>query len=136
MRKTLFKGCYLTLERLDIRLPNGEKAIREVVRVRDAAAVLPVDEKGQVHLVRQRRPAIGRTIVEVPAGLLDQGESAEEAAVRECEEETGYRPRQLIRLLTYAHAEGYSTGFIPCIWEEICCGREKFIWIALNLSSR
>jgi ADP-ribose pyrophosphatase len=111
-REELFSGIYLRLERLTVRLPDGRTAEREVVSVRDAVAVLPVDAEGSVRLVRQHRPAIGRTLLEVPAGLIQPGEDPEEAARRECGEETGVRPARLRRLITYAHAEGYSTGFI------------------------
>lgn len=111
-REKLFEGNYLDLDRYKIQLPDGKSAIREVVKVCNAVAVLPVDDKGYAHLVRQHRPAIGKTIIEVPAGLIDNGEDENDSAVRECEEETGYKPEKLIKLITYAHAEGYSTGFI------------------------
>jgi ADP-ribose pyrophosphatase len=111
-RERVFKGGYLSLDRLTVRLPDGRTAQREVVAVQDAVAILPVDPEGRVRLVRQHRPAIGRTILEAPAGLIQTGEDAAEAAKRECEEETGVRPAEARRLITYAHAEGYSTGFI------------------------
>ena len=111
-RERVFKGDYLCLDRLTVRLPDGSTAVREVAVVRDAAAVLPLDKDGCVHLVRQHRPAVGRTLTEVPAGLIQPGESPEDAARRECEEETGFSPHVLKKLITYAHAEGYSTGFI------------------------
>jgi ADP-ribose pyrophosphatase len=63
----------------------------EVVRRHDATAVLPVTPDDQVVLVRQFRPSVRRTIVEVPAGILDvDGEDALTAAGRELLEETGY----------------------------------------------
>jgi ADP-ribose pyrophosphatase len=108
----LYKGRYLDLERMKVRLATGRTTSREVVRVKDTVAVLPVDDDGRAHLVRQHRHAIDTTLVEVPAGLIDPGESAREAAKRECAEEIGYRPVELIELLRYAHAEGYSTGFM------------------------
>jgi len=111
-RKKLYGGKYLNLERLEVLLPNGKSGIREIVGVKDAVAVLPIDSAGNAYLVRQHRPAIGRTIVEIPAGVIDRGEDARTCALRECEEETGYKPEVLTELLTYAHAEGYSTGFI------------------------
>jgi len=111
-QEEIFKGRYLHVKRLEIKLPNGSRCIREVVAVRNAVAVLPIDADRKARLVRQHRPAIGRSIIEVPAGLIDPGESEEDAALRECEEETGLRPGKLQRLITYAHAEGYSTGFI------------------------
>lgn len=112
-RKRLYSGSYLNLDRLTITLPDKKKAFREIVKVRNAVAVLPVDENGIAYLVRQHRPAIRKTIVEVPAGVVDgPGESQVRCARRECEEETGIIPRKLIKLVTYSHAEGYSTGFI------------------------
>ena len=111
-RRMIFRGKYLHLEMLHVKLKDGRRGEREIVRVPDAVAVLPVEEDGTVHLVRQHRPAIGRTLLEIPAGLLDVGEDEEGAALRECEEETGYVPGRLERILSYAHAEGYSTGFI------------------------
>ena len=111
-RETLFSGRYLQLEELTVRLPDGRTAGREIVRVRDAVAVLPLDERERAYLVRQHRPAVERILLEIPAGLIDPGEEPEDAARRECEEEIGFRPMKLIPLLRYAHAEGYYTGFI------------------------
>jgi ADP-ribose pyrophosphatase len=111
-RETLYVGKYLGLEELTISLPDGRQGKREIVRVRDAVAVLPLDRDETVHMVRQHRPAIGETLLEIPAGLIDPEEKPEEAAKRECEEEIGFQPQELIPLIRYAHAEGYSTGFI------------------------
>lgn len=112
-KERLFTGSYLHLDRLTVLQPGNREALREVVKVRDAVAILPVDADNTVHLVRQHRPAIGKTILEIPAGVLDsEAESPETCARRECEEETGIVPGKLTRLMTYAHAEGYSTGFI------------------------
>jgi ADP-ribose pyrophosphatase len=69
--------------------PEGDY---DVVRHPGAAAVLPITPEGDVLLVRQLRPAIGQTLVEIPAGLLDQREEdALSCAARELREETGYR---------------------------------------------
>ena len=111
-RENIFNGKYLNLEKLLINLPDGNTAVREIVKVRNAVAVLLIDNKNNVHLVRQHRPAIGKTIIEVPAGVRDNNETAEECARRECREETGFIPEKLTKLITYAHAEGYSNGFI------------------------
>ena len=68
----------------------------EVIRHPGAAAVLPLTPDGDVLLVRQFRPAIRRTLVEIPAGILDVGgEDALGCAARELFEETGYRHRSL-----------------------------------------
>ncbi len=110
--ESLYHGVYLNLKRLEIRLPNGSRGVREIVEVRDASAIFAVDEQQNVLMVRQSRPAIGKTGFEIPAGLIDENETEEQAVRRECEEETGYQPESVRKLIRYAHAEGYSTGFI------------------------
>lgn len=62
---------------------------RELVRHRDAVAVVAVDGEERVVLVRQERPAAGATLLELPAGLLEEGESPLQCAQRELREETG-----------------------------------------------
>lgn len=108
----IYQGVYLNLKRLDIVLPNGNRGIREIVEVGNASAIFAVDDQMNVLMVRQSRPAINKTGLEIPAGLIDENETEEDAVRRECEEETGYRPRKIRRLIRYAHAEGYSTGYI------------------------
>jgi ADP-ribose pyrophosphatase len=111
-RTTVFHGGYLDTELWEVTLADGKPATREIVRVKNAVAVFMTDDRNRVCLVKQHRPAIGRTILEVPAGLVDKGEDLEAAALRETEEETGWRPAGLEKLLAYAHSEGYSTGWI------------------------
>jgi len=111
-RETLYHGSYLDLEKLKVELPDGRQCDREIVRAPDAVAILPVTPEGNVVLVRQHRPAIDRTILEIPAGIVNKKESLESAVIRECEEETGYKPKNVRCLLTYAHAVGYSTGYV------------------------
>lgn len=54
-------------------------------------AVLERDDgPNEIVLQKQYRPPIDKIVIEVPAGLIDEGETAEEAAVRELREETGY----------------------------------------------
>lgn len=73
----------------EVRLPNGNACTLEIVRHPGAAAVVPLDADGHVHLVRQYRYATGGYLLEVPAGKLDPGEAPEACAIREVEEETG-----------------------------------------------
>ena len=90
--KEVFHGHLINVEHWQVRLPDGKEALREVVKHRGAAAIVPVDEDGRVTLVRQHRVAIDRFTWEIPAGKLD---SADEdmlvCARRELEEETGIR---------------------------------------------
>jgi ADP-ribose pyrophosphatase len=62
---------------------------REIVEHPGAVAIVAVDGDGMVALVRQRREAARKLLLELPAGTLEDGESPLESARRELEEETG-----------------------------------------------
>lgn len=86
----VFDGLILHIDHVTNRLPNGQLAKREVARHIGAAAVLPVDDAGDVYLVRQYRAPVERVLMEIPAGKLDfKGEDRLAAAKRELREETG-----------------------------------------------
>ncbi len=88
--KTIYRGKILNLVVDDVRLPNGSAAKREIVRHAGGAAVLFIND-GKVLLVKQFRYAYGKELYEIPAGMINEGEEPVAAAVRELEEETGYR---------------------------------------------
>jgi ADP-ribose pyrophosphatase len=94
--RTVHEGRVIRLRLEEIELPGGRRSRLELVAHPGAAAIVPVDDGGDVLLVRQYRHATGgEWLLEVPAGKLDPGESPERCAERECEEETGFRPAQL-----------------------------------------
>ena len=95
-RRSIFDGRIVKLSVDRVRLPNGNVAELEVIRHQGAAAVVPVDADRNVLLVRQYRHAAGGWLLEVPAGKLDPGEPPETCALREVEEETGFKPETLI----------------------------------------
>ena len=84
-----FDGAILSVRVDRVEIEDGVIAPREVVEHRQAVSVLPIDEKGNVYLVRQYRHAVGEYLLEAPAGLMEAGETPEEAALRELREETG-----------------------------------------------
>jgi len=94
--RPVFDGKVVRLSLDEVRLPGGNSCELEMIRHPGAAAVVPVDSGGNVLLVRQFRYATGGWLLEVPAGKLDGDERPESCAVREVEEETGFRPGQLI----------------------------------------
>jgi len=81
-----------------VTLPNGNSVELDIVRHPGAAAVVPFASAGEVVLIRQYRHAAGGTILEVPAGKLDPGESPAACAARELEEEAGRRAGRLAPL--------------------------------------
>lgn len=108
----VYEGRVIKLDRLDVRLPDGDTAKRELVRHPGAVAIVALDERQQVLLVRQFRIAAGRVLMEIPAGTLEPGEAPDVCAERELQEETGYRPGRLQPMGGFYPAPGYTTEYI------------------------
>lgn len=117
--RAVYQGHYLRTEERTVRLPDGRESRREIVVPPDAVGILPVTETETVYLVRQYRTAIGRAILEIPAGILEAGEDPVQTARRECGEEIGLAPARLDPLFGYYHSVGFSTGRI-----EVFLGRD------------
>lgn len=83
---------------LDVADPrDGKEYVRTVLDGPDWVNVIPVTEDDQVVLIRQFRFGTWSNTLEIPGGMVDGGEAPDVAAARELEEETGYRPGQLVR---------------------------------------
>ena len=85
----IFKGRLLGLRRDTVVLPDGRHGTREVIEHPGAVAVAALTEDGGVLMVEQYRYAVGRQLLEIPAGCLEPGEEPLACAVRELREETG-----------------------------------------------
>ena len=104
----IYEGRILTLRKDEVLCPNGEKSIREVIDHHGGVAILiKIGDKFIVE--RQFRYAFGQEIYELPAGKLEKDEDPLEGAKRECLEETGYRPLEMIHLGDMYPTCGYST---------------------------
>jgi ADP-ribose pyrophosphatase len=105
----VFDGRILNLRVDNVLLDDGAEATREVVEHRGASVIIPLLDNSQVLLVRQYRYAIGKELLEIPAGTCDAGESPEHCAKRELQEETGFMCEELEKILECYVAPGYST---------------------------
>ena len=110
--KCAWRGSFLTVDSVDVQLPNGDATVHEVVRHPGAVAIIALDGTGRILLVHQYRTALERVTHEIPAGKLDPGEDIEECARRELSEETGYTAGTLRYLIPVATAAGYSDEII------------------------
>ena len=110
-KKKIYEGKILSLSLYDITL-NGRKVKREVVEHRGAAAILAFEGK-KVILVKQHRFPLGY-VLEIPAGTLEKGEKPRACALREIQEETGYKAKKMTHFLTYYPSVGYNTEAIHC----------------------
>jgi len=97
-RRVIFRGLKIDLALQQVELRDGTIAEREVVLHRGAVALVPMVDRDHVCLIRNRRYAIDRTLLEVPAGTVDPGESPDQTAERELLEETGYHAGQIQRV--------------------------------------
>ncbi len=107
-----FDGKVVTLEHWLIEKPDGKQGVYEVLLHPGASACIPVDEEGNVYLVRQDRIAIGRDTLEIPAGKLEPGEDPLEAAKRELEEETGLSANNWKHLVSQYPAAAYDQEIV------------------------
>jgi ADP-ribose pyrophosphatase len=106
--EAVYSGRVVTLEVDRVRLPGGGETLREVVRHRGAAVVLPLLDDGRIVMVRQFRYPVGESLLELPAGTLEPGEEPMRCAARELAEETGYRAGTLSSLGSFYAAPGYT----------------------------
>ena len=110
--RRLYDGRIMAVRLDTVAMPNGREATREIVEHAPVVAIVPVDENGDVVMVRQYRLATGDVMLEVPAGLVDEGEEIEVAAQRELQEEIGYRAGHLEPLSGFFVSPGFCTEFI------------------------
>ncbi len=121
-RQEIYKGRIVNLIVDKITTGNGIETIREVFHHPGGAAVVPVLPDGKILLVRQFRYPMQEILLELPAGKIDPGESPEDTAARELEEEVGYTAGCLKKI-----SEFYSTpGF---------CDERIYLYLAEDLRS-
>jgi ADP-ribose pyrophosphatase len=105
--RRVHSGTVVDLDLDEVLEPGGVHGLREVVRQRGSVAALPVRADGRVVLVRQYRYAVDSLVWELPAGRRDPGETPEEGARRELEEEVGLRSSTLEPLLVFWTTPGF-----------------------------
>lgn len=117
--RCIYDGRILRLDVLEIEMENGVQSMRECIRHRGAVAVFCILPDGQVILVRQFRKASEADFEEVVAGLLDEGETPEEAVRRELLEETGYEAADVHFLAEVFSSPGYTNEKIRLFFAEL-----------------
>ncbi len=122
-KTTRYRGRVLDLEVQTVRLADGHRALREIVRHAPAVGVLARDADGRFLLVRQFRKAVESPVVEICAGICEPGERAAAAARRELREETGRRARRLVRLGGVYASPGYCDEWIDLYFADCAPGR-------------
>ena len=103
----VFKGKVFSVDRDTVKMPNDRTVTVDVVRHSKSVVLVPVPEPGKVILIRQYRYAVNAHLWELPAGSVDEGETPDQAAGRECHEEIGLVPSTIVRLAAMYPTPGY-----------------------------
>ena len=111
-RQWVYRGRAVSLRLDTVEKPSGRRTTRDVVEHDDCVAIVPIDAEDNIILVRQFRHAVGKELLEVPAGGIQPGETPEQAVCRELQEETGYFPNKLKKLGGFYAAPGYCTEYL------------------------
>lgn len=85
---------------------DGQLHTRDIIHHPGAVTILPMIDDDHVCLIRNRRVAVGKTLIELPAGTLDAGEDPRHTAERELIEETGYRAARIEKLCEFYMSPG------------------------------
>ncbi|HEX75789.1 MAG TPA: NUDIX hydrolase [Dehalococcoidia bacterium] len=117
MEKTLssqqiYDGRAVKLRVDTVEKPSGKKTTREIVEHSDCVAVVVLDSKDNVLLVRQFRKAVDKILLEIPAGGIDPSEQPIDCVRRELQEEIGYLPNKVDKLGGFYSAPGYCTEYL------------------------
>ena len=119
--KEIYNGKILKLKIENFKF-EGKIIKREIVQHKDAVAILPIDDLGFVYLVKQYRFPVQKEFLEIPAGLVEENEDYEKAALRELQEEVGFFSKNLQKIF-----EGYNSVGI--------CNEKTIIYLAKDLVS-
>lgn len=98
-RELVRKGNIIDFYSDTIEIEGGKQTHFDFINHKGAAAMIPVDADGKILMVRQYRNAVDQYTLEIPAGGLNPGEDNRTCAIRECEEETGFKAGKVYHLI-------------------------------------
>ena len=108
----VYSGPAITVRIDRVKKPNGVTTTRDVVEHSDCVAVVPIDHENHVLLVRQFRYPVDASLLEVPAGGIEQGEDVLDCVRRELQEEIGFLPGSLEKIGGFYSVPGYGTEYL------------------------
>lgn len=120
-RETTYQSRAFSIQKVDLRLPDERTVTYDLVDHNDSITVVPFDQDGNIWFVRQYRLGPDEILLELPAGVLEDGEPPEEGVSREIREEIGKAAGQLTPLGDFYLAPGYAS-------------EHMYVYLATNLS--
>jgi len=107
-RKIVFQGHAFKVEALNVKLPDQRIRQYDLVNHHDSVTIIPFDNEGNIWFVSQFRMGSESQLLELPAGVMNDGETALDCAQREIREETGMAARDMQQIGSIYLAPGYS----------------------------
>ncbi|GGC86750.1 ADP-ribose diphosphatase [Thalassobacillus devorans] len=131
----IFDGKVIKLQVDSVTLPDGNTSKRELIKHPGAVAIIALTEENNIVFVEQYRKALEKSILEIPAGKLEDGEAPEVTAKRELEEETGYTTDHLELVTSFYTSPGfadelvyvYFTNQLKRLQEDIAGDEDEFV---------
>ena len=110
--RRIYSGKTIGVRVDTVRLPNGGMSQREIVEHGHSVVMVPVDHQQQVLLVRQYRKSPEKSLLEAPAGGLEEREAPEDGVLRELQEEIGFTAGNLQRMAGFWMTPGFCTEYM------------------------
>jgi ADP-ribose pyrophosphatase len=131
--RVIYEGRIIDLKVDKIRLPDGRITSREVVGHDQAVVILAENERDELLMIKQFRYPAGEVLIELPAGIVEDGEDLAEAAARELREETGWRPGRMEKIGEFYTSPGFSDELLvmyhatELAWDKLPMDEDEFI---------
>ena len=110
--KRIYRGYVINVRVDNVEMSTGKQSVREVVEHADCICIVPVDDQGNILMVKQYRYAIDKDLLEIPAGGVEPGEKPEEAVRREMSEETGFTPAVIRKIGGFYSSPGFCNEYL------------------------
>ena len=111
-KETQYQGHVFDVAKVHTKLPNGKVRDYDLIQHSDSIAIVPVDREGNIYFVSQYRIGCECDLLELPAGMIEAGETPLECAEREVREETGMAAAEMVELGGFYLLAGYANEYM------------------------
>lgn len=110
-RKSVYTGRVFSVDQLHVQTPDGLKVERDLIKTDPTITILAMTADKEVVMTSEYRVGVNSESVSVPAGIVNSGETSEQAAKRELQEETGYIADSVTKMTRITSSEGFMDQF-------------------------